>query len=95
MGADAEEILGSDKPLLEHYLKGFSVQVDVVFLKKLKNVILKASEDHPMYNKVKETFSMVGPAFAVGSNLSLDLTFDDMEEVKEHPMASTVLVSLD
>jgi hypothetical protein len=25
MGADAEEILGSDKPLLEHYLKGFSV----------------------------------------------------------------------
>ena len=25
MGADAEEILSSDKPLLEHYLKGFSM----------------------------------------------------------------------
>lgn len=24
-GADAEEILSSDKPLLEHYLKGFCV----------------------------------------------------------------------
>lgn len=38
---------------------------------------------------------MAGPAFSIGSNLSLDLTFDDMEEVKAHPMASTVLVSLD
>lgn len=25
MGADAEEILSSDKPLVEHYLKGFSM----------------------------------------------------------------------
>ena len=36
MGADAEEILTQDKPLLEHYLKGFSMTIDVVFLKKIK-----------------------------------------------------------
>ena len=38
---------------------------------------------------------MGGPAFALETNLSLELDFDDMEEIKAHPMASTVLVSLD
>lgn len=38
---------------------------------------------------------MAGPAFALQSNLSIQLDFDDMEEIKAHPMASTVLVSLD
>ena len=38
---------------------------------------------------------MAGPAFSLNSNFSLELTFDDMEEIKAHPMASTVLVSLD
>lgn len=33
IGANAEEILTSDKALFEHCMKGFSVQVDVVFLK--------------------------------------------------------------
>jgi len=32
-GADAEEILTQDKPLVEHYLKGFSITLDVVFLR--------------------------------------------------------------
>lgn len=40
MGADAEEILSSDKPLLEHYLKGFSMQLDIVFLKQIKKALM-------------------------------------------------------
>ena len=38
---------------------------------------------------------MGGPAFALETNLSLELDFDDMEELKAHPMASTFMVSLD
>lgn len=95
MGADAEEILNSDKPLLEHYLKGFSFQTDVVFLKKIKAAVMAGLENHPLGSKMTEGLKMAGPAFSVGSSLSLDLTFDDMEEVKAHPMASTVLVSMD
>ena len=45
--------------------------------------------------KIKEGLTMAGPAFALETNLSLELDFDDMEEIKAHPMASTVLVSLD
>ena len=53
MGADAEEILSSDKPLLEHYLKGFSVQFDVVFLKKIKAALMAGLENHPMGGMIK------------------------------------------
>lgn len=38
---------------------------------------------------------MAGPAFSLQSNLSIELDFDDMEEIKAHPMASTILVSMD
>ena len=43
-GADAEEILSSDKPLVEHYLKGFSIQLDIVFLKQIKKALLSGLE---------------------------------------------------
>ena len=33
MGADGEEIVNTDKPLVEHYMKGFSLTLDVVFLR--------------------------------------------------------------
>lgn len=95
LGADAEEILTSDKPILEHSLKGFCVQIDVVFLKKLKKALLSGFEGTDIGKSIKDGLMMGGPAFALNSNLSLDLTFDDMEEIKAHPMASTVLVSAD
>lgn len=95
MGADAEEILTQDKPLLEHYLKGFSVTIDVVFLKQIKKALLAGLEGTQIGEKIKEGLTMGGPAFALETNLSLELDFDDMEEIKAHPMASTVLVSLD
>ena len=44
MGADAEEILTTDKPLVEHYLKGFSITIDVVFLKKIKEALMAGLE---------------------------------------------------
>lgn len=95
MGADAEEILSSDKPLIEHYLKGFKIQVDVVFLKQLKKALMTGLEGTDIGKMVQEGLTMGGPAFALSTNVAVELNFDDMEEIKAHPMASTVLVSLD
>lgn len=39
-------------------------------------------------DKIKEGLTMGGPAFSVGSNVKLELNFDDLEEMKKHPMAS-------
>lgn len=95
MGADAEEILTTDKPLVEHYLKGFSITFDIVFLRQLKKALMAGLEGTQMGEQIKEGLKMGGPAFALETNLSLELDFDDMEELKAHPMASTFLVSTD
>lgn len=52
-------------------------------------------EGTDIYNKMKEGLAMAGPGFGVGSNLNLDVKFNDMEEVKIHPMASHLLITLD
>lgn len=46
-------------------------------------------------DKIKEVLTMAGPGFAVGSNVSLKLNFDDKEEVAKHPMAGHILITLD
>jgi hypothetical protein len=53
MGADAEEILTQDKPLLEHYLKGFSFTMDVVFLKQIKKALLAGLEGTEIGDQIK------------------------------------------
>lgn len=97
MGASAEEFLNSDKPILEHYLKGFSIETEVVFLKRIKKAINAALEsaqlDEPVKEKMGMMLGMGGPAFGVTTNLTLDLTFDDMDELKAHPMAGQALVT--
>lgn len=38
---------------------------------------------------------MMGPAFALTSNSSVDFTFDDFDEVREHPHSNSFLLSLE
>ena len=38
---------------------------------------------------------MGGPAFALNSNTSLEMEFDDLEELKSHPMANYIMMSVD
>lgn len=46
-------------------------------------------------DKIKEVLAMAGPGFSVGSNLNLQVNFKDMDEVKAHPMASQILITVD
>lgn len=64
-------------------------------MRQIKKAILAGIESNDIPGPLKEGLMMGGPAFALNSNLSLELSFDDMEEIKAHPMASTILVSLD
>lgn len=41
VGVDAEEILTTEKPLLEHLMKGFRFTWEMHFLKNLKNVLME------------------------------------------------------
>lgn len=96
LGVDAEELLTSDKSLVEQAMKGFSFSAELVFLKNLKKALMKGFEDGsgPL-EELKGMLQMGGPAFAFSSNTSVELTFDDFEELKEHPMGGQLLLSLD
>lgn len=83
-GIDGEELLTVEKPLVEHLMKGFKNEYEFVFLKNLKKVAMEAIKD----SSLAEFLKVMGPAFALTSNSSVDLTFDDFEEIREHPMAN-------
>lgn len=91
LGVDAEELLSSEKPLLEHLLKGFKFTTDMVFLKNIKNILL---EELGKNSDIREFLQNMGPALGLTSNSSIDFTFDDFDDVREHPMANKLLVSL-
>ena len=38
---------------------------------------------------------MGGPAFSLETTLLVELDYDDMDEIKAHPMASDLLLSID
>ena len=91
LGVDAEEVLTSEKPLLEHALKGFKFSTELVFLKNIKNILI---EELGTDSKVGSILDAMGPAFSLTSNSTIDFTFDDFDDVREHPLASKLLISL-
>lgn len=91
VGVDAEEVLTAEKPLLEHLMKGFRFTWEMVFLKNLKNILLEELKK----GGAKAVLEGMGPAFALTSNSSVDLSFDDFDEVREHPHADSFLLSLE
>lgn len=66
-----------------------------MFLKKIKKALQAGLIGTPIGDKILEGLKMGGPAFSLSSNLKFELTFDNMEEVKKHPMASQALVTVD
>lgn len=97
LGADAEEILTSDKPLVEHLMAGFKGEFEASFLKQVKKAFKAGIEggDSEFHQMAMGMMDMAGPGFKFSSNVAMELNFDDMDEVKSHPMAQTFLVSLD
>jgi hypothetical protein len=96
LGIDAEEILTSEKPLLEQAMKGFSATGEVAFLKNIKKAIAKEFEGaEGPGEEIAQMLGMAGPAFGFSSNTSMELEYDDFEDIKEHPMAGQLLMSLD
>ena len=66
-------------PLIDHALGGFSVKGKATYLKNIKKVLAK----HP---KLEEPMMFGGFAFKLGVKAKVDLTFDDAQDIKEHPM---------
>lgn len=75
-----EAILESDRPILEHALEGFEISAKATYNKHLA----KAFQEHPAFPD--DFADQFGFLFKFGVDSSLDLKFDDADDLREHPM---------
>ena len=81
---------GGEKTLIEHALKGIKVQVTISHLKHLKNALMKFFSEQESH--LSMMLQMGGPGFMFGSDTSINLQFDDIEELQSHPLASNLMI---
>jgi len=74
-----EEILASEGPIVDSALKGYDVEVTATYMRKMAKVLQK-------FPPLAEPMQMGGFALGVSSDVTLDLDYTDMDELKEHPM---------
>jgi hypothetical protein len=66
--------------LIEHALKGIKVQLTLSHLKHLKNALMKVFGEQE--SNLSTVLLMGGPGFMFGSDTSIKLHFDDIEELQ-------------
>jgi hypothetical protein len=82
LGTSLKEIMSDQKPILDCLLEGFEAKVSLTYLKKLKQTLMKAPIE-----KMQKVLAMGGFGLQLGVKADLELEFDDIEEIKEHPLA--------
>ena len=91
LGVDADQIMsGGEKTLIEHALKGFKVQATLSHLKHLKKALMKVFGEQE--SNLSMILQMGGPGFMFGSDTSVKLHYDDIEELQQHPLASNLMI---
>lgn len=73
------------KSCFDMLFKGFRYQSEVSFLRKIKKVMLEAFKDaESRGSDVAQTVAMLGPLFSINSDIKVDLTHSDLEEILSH-----------
>lgn len=81
MGVDADQIMsGGEKTLMEHALKGFKLKFTLSHLKHLKKALMKVFGEQE--SNISAVLQMGGPGFMFGSDTSIKLHYDDIEELQ-------------
>jgi hypothetical protein len=90
--ASVKDIWESDAPLAENLSWGMQAGLELNLVANLKTAILQGleSEESQQYAMV---LGMAAPVFMMGLNANVNLTFDDFDAIKSHPMAGPAMVS--
>jgi hypothetical protein len=93
-GFSPQEIVDSKKSIVELVtMKGLKAEVELSFLRSLGKTLKTAFRDQD--NEFTQGLAMGGPAFALSTRFKTELTFKDFKEIKDHPMASSFVLTLD
>lgn len=91
LGASIHDIMYSETSLIEQLYKGIKVSQKISLIQNLKKVI--SNELKKEEGKNKAVLMCILPVLALELGANVNLKFDDIEELKEHPMMQTFLVN--
>jgi len=91
LGATVKDIMYSDSSLIEQVYKGIKVSQKISLIQNLKKIISNELKKEEAQHK--EIMMCILPVVALELGANVTLKFDDIEELKEHPMMQTFLVN--
>jgi len=92
-GFSPQEIVKGEKSVVELVtMKGLKAEVEVSFLKSIKALLQEAFKDKD--DGFAQGLGMTGPALLLDSNIKTALEFTEWSEIKDHPMASQIVLTL-
>lgn len=84
------------KPALDLLFKGFKYHSEISFLKKIKKVMMEAFKDAESNgSELAQAIAMMGPLFSINSDVKVDLSHSDLEEILKHEHLSKANLSFD
>lgn len=95
LGTSLDDVMNGDEPLMKCLSKGFRISHTHTLVSNMKKVFLELMKDQDS-EKVQGTLSMMmmfAPATMLSVNGNIDIEFDDMEEIQDHHMLASLMVS--
>lgn len=65
----------------ELLFKGFKFKSEISFLRKIKKVIIEAYKNFEGDDKLAKIVEQIGPLFSINSDVKVDFTHSDLEEI--------------
>lgn len=78
------EILSNECPMVDSAFKGFDIDVTATYMRKMAKLL-------QTFPPLREHMMFMGFALGISSDVSLELDYSDMDELKEHPMAGQLI----
>jgi len=89
------ELMNGESSIASEVMKGFDVRAQISMVANIKTALLeflKISDDMKL-QMLMGPVMMLAPAFLIQVNANVNIEFDDMDEVINHPMAGPFLAS--
>ena len=96
LGASVRDFMFTEESMLAQLNKGFEVKVTLSLLSNLRKILLDklgSSDDQWMPQDVQAGYMLSAFVMLIQVQASLQLKFEDFEEISAHPMAAPFLAS--
>lgn len=79
--------------MLESLSKGFKVSANLTLISNVKDAILEKFKDENS-KSLGKAFMALGPIFMLALNGNINMTFEDFDDIKDHPIMGMLMPTL-